>query len=55
MYTFALVMLGRVASRPAMVAHSSTELAVTLAVEASRDTCAHWATALELLAEPEVA
>jgi hypothetical protein len=55
MYTFALVILGRAAYSPATVAHPSTELAVILAVEASRDTCAHWATALELLAEPEVA
>jgi hypothetical protein len=49
MYTFALVLLGRAALDATAVARPSTELAVTLAVESSRDACAHWATALELL------
>ncbi len=51
MYTFALVLLGRVASGLVEAHRPSTELAVTLAVEAARDAGAHWATALELLAE----
>lgn len=51
MYTFALVLLGRVASGLVEVDRPSTELAVTLAVEAARDAGAHWSTALELLDE----
>lgn len=55
MHTFALVLLTRVAAGETSVERPSTEFAVTLAVEAARDAYAHWATALELLAEDEVA
>jgi hypothetical protein len=55
MYTFALVLLGRAAIDATGTTRPSTELAVTLAVESSRDACAHWATALELLAEDPAA
>lgn len=53
MHTFALLLLARVAADTSVVARPSTELAVTLAVEAARDAAAHWATALELLAEDD--
>lgn len=53
MHTFALLLLARVAADTSLVARPSTELAVTLAVEAARDAAAHWATALELLAEED--
>jgi hypothetical protein len=55
MYTFALVLLYRVASGSIEVERASTEFAVTLAVEAARDAGAHWATALGILAEDEAA
>lgn len=53
MHTFALALLGRVAAGVSLVAQPSTELSVTLAVEAARDAAAHWTTALELLAEDD--
>lgn len=55
MHTFARVLLVRVAAGVTAIERPSTEFAVTLAAEAARDAYAHWATALELLADAEAA
>ena len=55
MHAFALLLLDRVAGGATAIARPSTELAVMLAVETARDASAHWATALELLAESDAA